>query len=73
MRNFGQQANEILQQAGLDESFFSRGNKGFINYFNKIQKKDYKATVTVQEARDNPGKWTTAKATPDVKAAVARS
>jgi ATP-dependent exoDNAse (exonuclease V) beta subunit len=71
MRNFGQQGNNIIQQAGLDASFFSGGTRSFINYFTKIQKKDYNATVTVQEARDNPNKWTTAKAAPEVKEAVA--
>ena len=71
MRNFGQQGNDIIQQAGLDASFFSGGTRSFINYFTKIQKKDYNATVTVQEARDNPNKWTTAKAAPEIKEAVA--
>jgi ATP-dependent helicase/nuclease subunit A len=71
MRIFGQQGNDIIQNAGIDTSFFSRGNKGFITYFTKIQKKEYKATVTVQDARDNPDKWTTAKAAPEIKEAVA--
>lgn len=71
MRNFGLQGNDIVQQAGLDTSFFSGGTRSFITYFTKIQKTDYKVTVTVQEARDNPNKWTTAKAAPEVKEAVA--
>ncbi len=71
MRNFGQQGNNIIQQAGLDASFFSGGTRSFINYFTKIQKKDFESKVTVLNARDNLDKWTTAKAAPEVKEAVA--
>lgn len=71
MRNFGLQGNDIIQQAGLDASFFSGGTRSFINYFTKIQKKDFESKVTVLNARDNLDKWTTAKAAPEVKEAVA--
>lgn len=71
MRNFGQQGNDILQKAGIDATFFSGGNKSFITYFTKIQKKNFESKVTVLNARDNLAKWTTAKATPEVKEAVA--
>lgn len=71
MRNFGQQGNDIIQNAGIDTSFFSGGSKSFITYFTKIQKKNFESKVTVLNARDNLDKWTTAKAAPEIKEAVA--
>lgn len=67
MATLGQKASELLQQSDVDTADFSRGDKGFINYFKKIQRQDYQPTKTVLEAVDNPVKWVTAKASEEVK------
>lgn len=67
---YGQKATDIVKNSGIALSDFSRGEKGFINYFNKIQRKDYTATKTVLEARDNLQNWTAAKASAESKANV---
>ncbi|WP_290711881.1 UvrD-helicase domain-containing protein [Flavihumibacter sp. CACIAM 22H1] len=67
MQEWAEKALDVLKTAGLHFTDFSRGEKGFINYFNKIQRKDFAPTKTVLEALDNLPKWTAAKTDPATK------
>ncbi|MBC6492826.1 hypothetical protein BC349_17345 [Flavihumibacter stibioxidans] len=70
MLAWAEEANNILQQSGLQQDDFSHGKGGFINYFNKIRDKNFAPGARVLAALDNPDKWTSTKADADTKSKV---
>jgi ATP-dependent exoDNAse (exonuclease V) beta subunit len=71
LKEIGTKAVRLIENQGLTITDFSFGKSGFVNYFYKLQAGDMVEPGTrVLAAIDNPDKWTTAKASPDLKAAV---
>lgn len=71
LKEIGTKAIGLIENQGLSLSDFSFGKSGFANYFYKLQAGDMAEPGTrVLAAVDNPDKWTSAKASADIKAAV---
>tara|TARA_R110001583_G_scaffold55182_1_gene168039 strand:- start:6848 stop:10117 length:3270 start_codon:yes stop_codon:yes gene_type:complete len=71
LKEIGTRAVNLIENQGLSVADFAYGKAGFANYFYKLQAGDMVEPGTrVLAAIDNPDKWTTAKASADLKAAV---
>jgi len=71
LKEIGNRALNLIENQGLSLADFAYGKSGFANYFYKLQAGDMvEPGARVLAAIDNPDKWTTAKASADVKAAV---
>jgi len=71
LKEIGERAVNLIENQGLSLGDFAYGKSGFANYFYKLQAGEMaEPGARVLAAIDNPDKWTTAKASADIKAAV---
>ncbi len=71
LKGIGSRGIKLIEDQGLSVADFAYGKAGFANYFYKLQSGDMVEPGTrVLAAIDNPDKWTSAKASSDLKAAV---
>ncbi len=71
LKEIGSRAVYLIENQGLSLTDFSYGKSGFANYFYKLQAGEMvEPGARVLAAIDNPDKWTTAKVSADIKAAV---
>lgn len=71
LKEIGAKAISLIENQGLSITDFAYGKAGFANYFYKLQAGDMaEPGARVLAAIDNPDKWTSAKASSDLKTAV---
>ncbi len=71
LKEIGARAVKLIEDQGLSVVDFAYGKAGFANYFYKLQAGEMvEPGARVLVAIDNPDKWTSAKASSDLKAAV---